>query len=60
MGSVLVRKKPVHLAMAHVGQMGRPMRARVVGGRTQQVLDVGGLGQHERAFCLKYPKVRKY
>ena len=49
-------QKPVHLVMAHVGQMGRQMRARVVGGRTEQVLDVGGLGQHERAFLPKVPQ----
>ena len=52
-------QKSVHLVMAYVGQMGCQMRAGVVRGRTQQVLDVSGLGQHERRFCLKYPKVRK-
>ena len=46
-------QKPVHLVMAHVGQMGRQMGAGVVGGRTEQVLDVSGLGQHERAFLPK-------
>ena len=49
-------QKPVHLVMAHVGQMGRQMRAGVVRGRTQQVLDVNGLGQHERAFLPKVPQ----
>ena len=42
--------------MAHVGQVGRHMRARVVGGRTEQVLDAGGLGQHERAVLPKLPQ----
>ena len=46
-------------ATTALGQMDRQMRARVVGGRTEQVFDVSGLGQRERAFCLKYPKVRK-
>ena len=48
-------QKSVHLVITHVGQMGRQMRAHVVGEHTEQVLDVGGLGQHERAFLLKAP-----
>ena len=43
-------QKPVHLVVAHIGQMGRQMRANVVGGRTEPVPDVGNLGQYERTF----------
>ena len=49
-------QKPVHLVMARVGQMGHQMRAGVVIGRAEQVLDVNGLGQHERAFLPKLPQ----
>ena len=42
--------------MAYLGQMGRQMRARIADGRTEQVLDAGGLGQHERAFLPKVPQ----
>ena len=49
-------RKLVHLVMAHIRQMGRQMRAGVVIGRAEQVLDVSGLGQHERAFLPKLPQ----
>jgi len=46
----------VHLVVAHIRQMGRQMGTGVGGGRTQQVLDMSGLGQHERAFLPKVPQ----
>ena len=49
-------QKPVHLVMAHIGQMGRQMSAGVVIRRAEQVLDVSSLGQHERAFLPKLPQ----
>ena len=49
-------QKSVHLVVAYIGQMGRQMRAGVVRRRTQQVLDVSGLGQHELAFLPKAPQ----
>ena len=42
--------------MAHIGQMDCQMRAGVVIRRTEQVLDVGSLGQYERAFLPKLPQ----
>ena len=50
-----VAQKTVHLVVARIRQMRRQMGARVVGGRTQQVLDVRGLGQHERTVLPKLP-----
>ena len=55
-GQCIRAQKSVHLVMAHIRQMGRQMRACVIGGRTQQILDVDGLGQHERAFLPKVPQ----
>ena len=46
-------QKPIHLVVAHVGQMGCQVRSGVAVGRIGQVLDVSGLGQHERAFLPK-------
>ena len=48
--------KPVRLVVARVGQMDRQVRTGIVIGRTEQVLDVSGLGQHERAFLPKVPQ----
>lgn len=51
-----VAQKRVHLVVARVRQMRRQMGARVVRGRTQQVLDVSGLGQHQRTVLPKLPQ----
>ena len=49
-------QKPVRLVVAHVGQMGRQVRTGIVIGRTEQALDLSGLGQYERAFLPKLPQ----